>query len=189
MSHADDLMRAAELFSPVGAGAGSKREWSVAQSMARRAVLTPGLPAAALPVESFYKSFGARRSGFAATAGHYRSDAARHLELLYTSAGIGPLPREFAAMPDHLSLICEFVSLLLEAGNTEAARQVAYDHLDWMEAYDERLNSVRADIQAEVAQTGAAEGTLSHELLIEGIDELLDAARGVRRVREELMAS
>ena len=105
--------------------------WS-ARSSFQNELLVPGMPLAAMPVESLYKAWSTQQgNAFGATRGLYLGDPARHLSQVYRELAI-EVPAEFASMPDHLTLELELLALLLDAGNGEAARQLAADHLDWL---------------------------------------------------------
>ncbi len=103
-----------------------------ARSSFQNELLVPGMPLAAMPVESLYKAWSTQQgNAFGATRGLYLGDPARHLSQVYRELAI-EVPAEFASMPDHLTLELELLALLLDAGNGEAARQLAADHLDWL---------------------------------------------------------
>lgn len=120
-----------------------------ARRMVEREVLTPGMPLAAMPVESLYKPWTALPgSQFGGSRGLYLGDAARHVQALYAALQV-EVPKRFAAMPDHLSLLAELLALYVEAGNREAARQLVQDHFDWLDAYDAAL-AERAERAASV---------------------------------------
>lgn len=88
---------------------------SVARRMVEREVLTPGMPLAAMPVESLYKPWTSLPgSQFGGARGLYLGDAARHVQALYEALKV-EIPKRFAAMPDHLSLLCELLALYMEA--------------------------------------------------------------------------
>ena len=121
-----------------------------ARRMVEREVLTPGMPLAAMPVESLYKPWTSLPgSQFGGARGLYLGDAARHVQALYDALQV-EVPERFAAMPDHLTLLCELLALYVEAGNEEAARLLARDHFDWLDAYDAAL-SERAERAASVS--------------------------------------
>ncbi len=101
-------------------------------------VLTPGMPLAALPVESLYKQWSAGSAEMAAARGLYLGDAAHHIMSVYGKCGI-EVPTAFSAMPDHIALVAELAAMLSAAGNAEAARRIAADHFDWLAGYDAAL--------------------------------------------------
>ena len=129
---------------------------------AQNEVLLPGMPLAALPVESLYKPWSsAPGNAFGAQRGLYLGDAARHLQSVYATLQI-EVPAHFAATPDHLALTLDLLALFLQNGNAQAAADVARDHLDWLDDYDavlcrsadgaarsERLDNVRRAALAE----------------------------------------
>lgn len=114
-------------------------------------LLVPGLPYAVMPVESLYKPWSAQQgNAFGAARGLYLGDPARHLFDVYRQLSL-EVPEAFASMPDHLTLELELLSLVLDAGNVAAARQLVLDHLDWLGAYDEAL----ARREAAIGENGA----------------------------------
>lgn len=107
--------------------------------MLQNEVLLPGMPLAALPVESLYKPWSsAPGNAFGAQRGLYLGDAARHLQSVYATLQI-EVPAHFAATPDHLALTLDLLALFLQNGNAQAASDVARDHLDWLDDYDAAL--------------------------------------------------
>ena len=112
--------------------------WEV-RSLLQNEVLLPGMPLAALPVESLYKPWSAAPgNAFGAQRGLYLGDAARHLQSVYATLQI-EVPARFAATPDHLALTLDLLALFLQSGNAQAAADVAHDHLDWLDDYDAAL--------------------------------------------------
>ena len=112
--------------------------WEV-RSTLQNEVLLPGMPLAALPVESLYKPWSsAPGNAFGAQRGLYLGDAARHLQSVYATLQI-EVPAHFAATPDHLALTLDLLALFLQNGNAQAASDVARDHLDWLDDYDAAL--------------------------------------------------
>lgn len=146
---------------------------------AQNNLLTAGMPLAALPVESLYKQWTtAKGADLGGSKGLYLGDSALHIASVYQALGI-EVPQAFAAMPDHLALMLELVILLLERGNVDAARQIAVDHLDWLDSYAsvlaERAQSA-TDIRAfsEERRRDIQEGILFYRALVSLIARLLD---------------
>lgn len=138
-----------------------------ARRMVEREVLTPAMPLAALPVESLYKPWtSAPGSQFGGARGLYLGDPARHVQALYDALQV-EVPERFAAMPDHLSLLVELLSLYVEAGNAETAQQFARDHFDWLDAYDDALAK-----RAEQAATAPLFDEEARAALLRGIDQV-----------------
>ncbi|WP_080801884.1 molecular chaperone TorD family protein [Arabiibacter massiliensis] len=140
---------------------------SAARRVVEREVLTPGMPLAAMPVESLYKPWTSLPgSQFGGSRGLYLGDAARHVQSLYDALQV-EVPERFAAMPDHLSLLCELLALYVEAGNDEAARRLAQDHFDWLDAYDAALAE-----RAEQAASAPAYDEEGRAALARGIGQV-----------------
>lgn len=119
-----------------------------ARSAFQNELLVSGMPLAAMPVESLYKPWSAQAgNAFGASRGLYLGDPARHLDDVYRALAID-VPGAFASMPDHLTLELELMAMLLVAGNERAVRELATDHLDWLDDYDAAL-AVRADMVAQ----------------------------------------
>ena len=84
-----------------------------ARSSFQNELLVPGMPLAAMPVESLYKAWSTQQgNAFGATRGLYLGDPARHLSQVYRELAI-EVPAEFASMPDHLTLELELLALSL----------------------------------------------------------------------------
>ena len=109
---------------------------------ARRALaselLVAGLPLAALPVESLHKPWCTPDGVMRASRGMYGGESAQHARALCDACGLS-VPREFAAMPDHLALLLELLAFFLEAGGEPSARTLVHDHFDWLGSYDATL--------------------------------------------------
>ena len=81
-----------------------------ARSSFQNELLVPGMPLAAMPVESLYKAWSTQQgNAFGATRGLYLGDPARHLSQVYRELAI-EVPAEFASMPDHLTLELELLA-------------------------------------------------------------------------------
>ena len=120
-------------------------------------LLTPGGAAFLLPVESLYKmwadpSWRGRdgASAFGASKHLYMGDPAHHVKALYERLEID-VPPEFAAMPDHLTLLCEVAALYGDADNHPALRTFLDEHLDWLGAYDAELADCAAALDGNTA--------------------------------------
>lgn len=153
----------------------------------RNEVLVAGMPFSALPVESLYKRWSeAEGNAFGAARGLYLGDPARHMLALYEQLAI-EVPREFASMPDHLSLELELLGLLLEAGSIEAARTFVADHLDWLADYDKALASraeavAANDRFAEERRRATAQGIAFLRALLAVVERAAGFATGDRAV-------
>ena len=118
--------------------------WEV-RSTLQNEVLLPGMPLAALPVESLYKPWSsAPGNAFGAQRGLYLGDAARHLQSVYATLQI-EVPAHFAATPDHLALTLDLLALFLQNGNAQAALCRSADGA----ARSERLDNARRAALAE----------------------------------------
>ena len=79
--------------------------------------------------------------------------------------------------------VMELLALLLDAGNGEAARQLAADHLDWLDEYDAALAD-RADIVAH----NEALPSVRRRNLLDGIAFLRALAALAQRTVGEALA-
>lgn len=109
------------------------------QSFAARH-FTGGLPESAQPIESLYVEWTSdpARSPFEHKKGLYSADTALYMRDLIADLGL-ELPESLAAYPDHLSLELDTVSLLLEAGRADDARQLFLERSAWLTAYRLKL--------------------------------------------------
>ena len=78
-----------------------------------------------VPVQSVYGPTGCLMGG-----------AGREMAALYKEAGVTP-PSEYAAMPDRLCLLLEFMSMLCREGTSEVQREFLERHLLWVEKLKE----------------------------------------------------
>lgn len=148
----------------------------------RNELFVPGTPFAALPVESLYKQWTQLEgNAFGAQRGLFLGDAARHVRALYEALDI-QVPAQFASMPDHLTLELELLSMLLEVGNLEAAREFARDHLDWLGAYDavlaERATSVESSALNEHRCAVLLRGIDFTRALVALVDRMVERIAG-----------
>ena len=141
-----------------------------ARSSFQNELLVPGMPLAAMPVESLYKAWSTQQgNAFGATRGLYLGDPARHLSQVYRELAI-EVPAEFASMPDHLTLELELLAL-------------AADHLDWLCEYDAALAD-RADMVAH----NEALPSVRRRNLLDGIAFLRALAALAQRTVGEALA-
>lgn len=103
-------------------------------------VLEGGMPLAALPVESLYKPWNGRTGS---PKGMYLGPSATQMTALFRALDL-ELPQEFSAMPDHLSLLLETLSVFLDAHNVSEAAEFARAHLDWLADYRGALEDRQA---------------------------------------------
>ena len=74
-----------------------------ARSSFQNELLMPGMPLAAMPVESLYKPWSSQEGNtFGATRGLYMGDAARHMSALYRQLSID-VPASFASLKNSSS--------------------------------------------------------------------------------------
>ena len=101
---------------------------------------TGGLPESAVPVESLYVKWthDPARGPFAQQTGLYQAETALYMRDLVASLGL-ELPESMAAYPDHLSIELDLVSLLLDAGRADDARQLFLERSAWLTAYRMKL--------------------------------------------------
>lgn len=88
----------------------------------------------AQPIESLYKEWTTDPSCemiFAKDKGYIRGDWAYHMEELLGELGF-EIPKEFHHCPDHLILIFELMSAMVESAPLEVQHQFASQHLDWL---------------------------------------------------------
>lgn len=110
-------------------------------------VLEGGMPLAALPVESLYKPWDGRAGS---PKGMYLGPSATKMTALLKALDL-ELPREFSAMPDHLSLLLETLSVFLDARNVSEAAEFARVHLDWLADYQAALEDREARVASSLA--------------------------------------
>lgn len=132
-----------------------------ARSLAQNELLVPGMPLAALPVESLYKPWSAASgNAYGAQRGLFLGDAARHLQAVYAALDL-EVPHDFAAMPDHLTLVLDLLVLFLENGNMPAAAELAASHLDWLGDYDAALAHAAENVAGATCLSAQRAATLA----------------------------
>ncbi|WP_241963690.1 molecular chaperone TorD family protein [Gordonibacter sp. 28C] len=172
-----------ETAAPLACGAAERAlalpPWQV-RSTLQNDVLLPGMPLAALPVESLYKPWSAAPgNAFGAQRGLYLGDSARHIQAVCAALELD-VPERYAAMPDHLSLLLDLLALFAENGNAQAAADLAADHFDWLDDYDAALarkadEAARADALDPVRRAALAEGVAHLRALVALTDALVRA--------------
>lgn len=97
---------------------------------------TGGLPASALPVESLYLPPVPGAAGPS-----YLRETALYMRELVEAMEI-PVPDEFSAMPDHLSIELAVVATLLAINHSDEATEFMTERLTWLPAYTARLEQL-----------------------------------------------
>ena len=156
--------------------------WQV-RSLLQNEVLVAGMPLATLPVESLYKPWSSEPgNAYGAQRGLYLGDPARHVQSVYQALQI-KVPERFAATPDHMALLLDLLGLFLESGNSQAARDLAADHFDWLGDYDVALARTAVDAAQAPAYDAA-----KRALMAEGIAHLRALTAVVDRLAKEIRA-
>ena len=105
---------------------------------------TGGLPGSIMAVESLYRNWTSLPGAqlvFSQDSGLYDSDSAAHMRYLYDSLGI-ELEAGNILPPDHLSLLLEFLALLIDEGRAFDADTFISEHLDWLPALLETIRKL-----------------------------------------------
>ncbi len=94
--------------------------------------MSGNLNSATLPVESYFKPWTTdEKSDMYNLKGYLLGDSAEHIKYLFNHYNF-ELPAEFLSMPDHLILLLEFLTFLIEREMHEEAAQFITDHFDWL---------------------------------------------------------
>ncbi|MFV9510041.1 TorD/DmsD family molecular chaperone [Tepidibacillus sp. LV47] len=97
------------------------------------------------PVESVYKVWTTDPTfslPIANSKGYFFGDSALHLKYLYEQFQL-EIPEEFSNMPDHLTLLLEFLAFLIKEGTDDQVKQLLMDHFDWLNDFRLKLSKVR----------------------------------------------
>lgn len=93
------------------------------------------------PVESLYKQWTddpTAAVSFARQTGFFYGDPALHIRYLFREFKL-EFPEEYKAMPDHLTLLLEFMAFLVEHGTPEQIQSYISDHFDWLDVFIHEL--------------------------------------------------
>lgn len=93
------------------------------------------------PIESLYKQWTDDPTvavSFARQTGFFYGDPALHVQYLFRQFKL-EFPEEYRAMPDHLTLLLEFLSFLLEHGTADQIHAFISDHFDWLDDFVREL--------------------------------------------------
>lgn len=95
-----------------------------------------------LPVESYFKSWTTdKESDMYNLKGYLLGDSAEHIKYLFEHYNL-ELPAEFLNMPDHLILLLEFLSFLIEKRTDKEILQFIRDHFDWLPELQQSLSKL-----------------------------------------------
>ena len=98
----------------------------------------------ALPVESIYKKWTedpTARLPIAGSTGYLMGDPALHAQYLLNHYQL-QVPPDYRMMPDHLLLLLELLSFLLENRPVAEADLFLRQHFDWLDAFAEALEAI-----------------------------------------------
>ena len=98
----------------------------------------------ALPVESIYKKWTedpTARLPIAGSTGYLMGDPALHAQYLLNHYQL-QVPPDYRMMPDHLLLLLELLSFLLENRSVAEADLFLRQHFDWLDSFAEALEAI-----------------------------------------------
>lgn len=121
----------------------------------------------ALPVESIYKAWTEDETfqvPFKNQKGYLMGDSALHVQHILESFGLD-IPPEYNMMPDHLVILLDLLTFLLNQNLETEAQQLIQDHFDWLPDLQKAIKElpVNGEIYIEVL-----------EVLINILDGFLD---------------
>lgn len=96
------------------------------------------------PIESVYKVWTTDPSAELAMAnekGYLYGDSASHIEYLFRHYQL-EIPEEYRSTPDHLTLLLEFLTYLINEQSESEVVQLINDHFDWLGDYKKELSSL-----------------------------------------------
>ncbi len=97
------------------------------------------------PIESLYKPWTTDPSAsllHEKSKGYLFGDAALHMQYLFGQYRLA-IPKEYTNMPDHLTLLLEFLAYLVRNEASELTYQFILDHLDWLAAFKQELKAIK----------------------------------------------
>lgn len=97
------------------------------------------------PIESVYKVWTTDPSVEMAIAnekGYLYGDSALHIKHLYEHFQL-EIPKEFNSMPDHLTLLLEFLSFVIKNRSLDEVNQLLVDHFDWLNDFKKGLKKAK----------------------------------------------
>ena len=106
----------------------------------------------ALPVESIYKKWttdSTARLPIAGSTGYLMGDPALHAQYLLDHYQL-EIPPDYRMMPDHLLLLLELLSFLLENRPPEEACLFLTQHFDWLDSFSQSVEEIAADNSADL---------------------------------------
>lgn len=98
----------------------------------------------ALPVESVYKKWTTdptARLSIAGSTGYLLGDSALHAQYLLNHYQL-QIPSDYRMMPDHLLLLLELLSFLLENRPSEESHLFLNQHFDWLDSFGNAMNEL-----------------------------------------------
>jgi len=96
------------------------------------------------PIESVYKvwtSDPTAELSIARSKGYIFGDSALHINHLFEEYHL-EVPEEYAKIPDHLTILLEFLAFMIKEGTNEHTHQLLVDHFDWLDDFKESLLKV-----------------------------------------------
>lgn len=129
------------------------------------------------PIESLYKQWTDDASAsvsFAKQKGYFFGDPALHVQYLYQQFRL-ELPDEYKPIPDHLTLLLEFLVLLVDHGSADSIQQFITDHFDWLEDFMAEL--MKAEQSTFYVSITQLVNQLVHSYSFDRMVELVDVER------------
>ncbi|WP_048600332.1 TorD/DmsD family molecular chaperone [Rubeoparvulum massiliense] len=109
----------------------------------------------AQPIESIYKEWTTDPEAevmLVNQKGYLYGDPALHMKYLFEQSHL-EIPDEYQGIPDHLTLILEFLGFLMTEGTDQMVSEFLQDHLDWLPDFHEKMKEVKApSIYQDVVQ-------------------------------------